>query len=790
MQWPCFETRMARVRGLMIRQTLSREAPLLLALALVGSCLGGLLIGYEPVGGDPDRLYRPLKSELARALRDGRLPYWSHRLGLGIPLVAESHVAAFYPPNVVLYRVLDLSTAYRLSMWLHYVALVATTYFYARSLAIDRWGSAMAAVAFTLCGFQTIHSSHEPFYCVMPYLPLALAITERYAADGRFFWLTILALVLGAQWTLGHFQIQAWTGGLVILTGLWRALFDRRPWQRAGGIFAATIWGAAVAAVQLGLSWQYAATVGQTSRSVADFLYYSFPPAHWFEPALPSLIRGLMLGPDEPYWLGRQSSGYEAALYVGTIPLLLGFIGFFGRCTSRSTALWRVLLPLSLVLATMPAWWPEGYLRLRSVPVIGYFRVPARYTLLSSFGMALLAGEGFDRSLSTLRFRFGLLAGIFFGGLALAGGYAWSTRPDVHLRFSVFGIAGGALPAGLCWIVLPGLSWLVALIIVAFWRAGGERSWAPLVAAVVELGILFYTAQWGWSIELPGQSPVLSELARRAPSLLVGGELENLPVRAGLATAFPYLGYQHSYPNKILFLSQEWLLRVESVASPDSPGEAKMKRWFRRCGMTHLVSSRRWISRLGTELARLRDPALDAIAYRLPAEPAAREWSIVELDSPFPEARVARRARVTNDPRVLFDRLSYSDELDAAWFLAADDIPPRPDARAARLVSWNGTTATVEHHGSCDLVIARCYDPGWLARIDDGSLQQVLPVDDGLQAVRLGGSGTHRVRLAYRPPRLALWATISTAALSLIVGSWAVLLVAWVRRTKGHHESV
>jgi hypothetical protein len=282
---------------------------------------------------------------------------------------------------------------------------------------------------------------------------------------------------------------------------------------------------------------------------------------------------------------------------------------------------------------------------------------------------------------------------------------------------------------------------------------------------------------------------VLSELGRRAPVGLVGGELENLPVRAGLATAFPYLGYQHSYPNKILFLSQEWLLRVESVASPDSPGEAKMKRWFRRCGMTHLVSSRRSILRLGTELARRRDPVLDEIVYRLPGEPTQREWLIVQLDEPFPEAKVARRSRVTADPRLLFDRLSYSDELDVAWFLAADDVPPRPDARAARLVSWDGAMAIVEHDGPCDLVIARCFDPGWLARIDGGPEHTVLPVDDGFQAVRIEGSGTRRVRLSYHPPRLALWTTISLAGLWLIVGGWAISLTAWVRTRRSGSSS-
>ena len=250
----------------MLPEKTRREIPLVLALLLVGTILGGLLVGYEPVGGDPDRMYRPLKSELAHALEHGRLPFWSDKFGLGLPLVAESHVAAFYPPNLVLYRVLDVPAAYRLSMWLHYLALAASTYFYARCLDILPWGAAMAAVAFTFCGFQAIHSSHEPFYCLMPYLPLALGLAERFMASGRPAWLVTLPLVLGLQWTLGHFQIQTWTGGLVVLTGLWRAIVDRRPWRRAVSLILAVGWGAALAAVQLGPSWQFAELVGQTRR--------------------------------------------------------------------------------------------------------------------------------------------------------------------------------------------------------------------------------------------------------------------------------------------------------------------------------------------------------------------------------------------------------------------------------------------------------------------------------------------------------------------------------------------
>src|SRR5579885_3530310 len=112
-------------RGLMVPEAFRREGPLFLSIFLVGAILGGLLVGYETVGGDPDRMYRPLKSELARALEHGRLPFWSDKFGVGLPLIAESHVAAFYPPNLILYRLLGVPAAYRLSMWLHYLAIAA-----------------------------------------------------------------------------------------------------------------------------------------------------------------------------------------------------------------------------------------------------------------------------------------------------------------------------------------------------------------------------------------------------------------------------------------------------------------------------------------------------------------------------------------------------------------------------------------------------------------------------------------------------------------------------------------
>jgi hypothetical protein len=739
------------------------EFPLLLALLAVGSILGGLLVGYEPVGGDPDRLYRPLKTEFARALQEGTLPFWSQRLGLGVPLVAESHVAAFYPPNLLLYRLLDVSSAYRIAMWLHYLALAGTTYFLGRTIGIAAWGSALSAVAFALCGFQTIHSSHEPFYLLMPYLPLALAVAVRFLTAGGGRWLAILAFVLGVQWTLGHFQIQMWTSGLVVILGAWHAAWDRRKWRRAFGSLIAAMLGAALAAVQLGLSWQFAMQVNQTGRSVDELSFYSFPPAHWFELALPRPVRELRLGAEDPYWIGQGTTGFEASCYIGTVPLIFAIAGYFRRPASPGATMWRVIAPLGFLMATMPRWWPEGYAHLLDLPGLGYFRVPARYTLLTSLGLSLIAGEGFDLAISAIRFRLSLVVSVLFAGAAIIFAWRWSLRPDVHLGSSIDGAA-----AGIGW---GALAWLVALAVVFAWRTQRLGSWAPLIAAAIELGILFHlgTTQWGWSIRLPEQSTVLSELTEERGLGLIGGEIANLPLWIGAGTADPYQGFTHPDINRALVLLQKRMLRADQTGPASDAERRVVARWLRRCRVTHLVAHAVAQRALGKELGRWRDPALDRIIYRRPDESVTRSWSIIELDEPFPEVYIAPRAETSPDQRTLMERLSLFDDLDRAWFLAADHIPVRPPARAARLVSWNGSSAVVEHDGPCDLIISRTFDPGWQARIDGGPEHPVVRANGGLQAIRLEGEGTKRATLRYRPPRIVLWTAISLVSAAIFV---------------------
>src|SRR5262249_34830322 len=140
--------------------------------------------------------------------------------------------------------------------------------------------------------------------------------------------------------------------------------------------------------------------------------------------------RAIPGGPEDRYWFAQMTTGFEACFYVGTVPLILAFIGAVGDGRDRALNPWRLIVPLTFALATMPSWWPSGYAAILQLPGLGWFRCPARYTALTSLGLALLAGHGLDRTIGGRRFAIGLGLAIAFGLGAFAWAIAWSLRPE------------------------------------------------------------------------------------------------------------------------------------------------------------------------------------------------------------------------------------------------------------------------------------------------------------------------------------------------------------------------
>ena len=345
-------------------------------------------------------------------------------------------------------------------------------------LGIGREGAALAAVVFSLCGFQTVHVVHEPFVHLMPYLPLCLLLADRYVKTGRLVWLAGLALAWGTQITLGHFQIQMWTAGLVLVAGGWRSLVGGGPAARRlgriAGLAIGLAWGAAIAMVQLRLTWELTGVAGFV-RPPQFLSNYLFPPAHWAQFALPEVFLGRPLGRGDSYWGKNGTTPGEACAYVGVVPLILAGVGALAVRRGGALTPWRLIAPISLALATMPGWWPDGFYMLLQLPGLGWFRAPARYTLLTCLGLALLAGRGLDHGVTSRRFWVGLALAILGGTVAWGWSIHWARGAEFQAGMGVetFPARFGA----------AGLAWGLGIAAIVGWRlnrvGAGRRSWSP-----------------------------------------------------------------------------------------------------------------------------------------------------------------------------------------------------------------------------------------------------------------------------------------------------------------------
>ncbi len=261
---------------------------------------------------------------------------------------------------------------------------------------------------------------------------------------------------------------------------------------------------------------------------------------------------------------------------------------------------------------------------------------------------------------------------------------------------------------------------------------------------------------------------MLRRLAALPDAGLVAGRLMNLPLDAGQATAYPYLGIVPPPPNYLL----------ERATIPPADNDGAEQRWQRRFGVTHGV----WGSKDpvgGTDLLdEIADPALDQIMANVTAsrQSGLGPWKLVRNRDPFPPARIAYRVNEAPVWGMLFTELSFFEARDDAWFLPEDHPPALPgkSATAASVLEWDGRLAVVEHDGSCILILRRTFYPGWTYRVDGGPAQPVLKVDGGLQGVLLAGAGTSRVTLHYRPTGLLPATVVSlaaVAAVALVIGA-------------------
>jgi len=410
-----------------------RALAVAVGVALAAGFWDPLWRGGGFVGGDVYSYYFPQKTFYADALRRGELSLWNPLAGFGYPVLGESQTGALYPPNLVLYALFDVHTAYHVGHLLHYVLAFLATAALARRFGITTTASCLAGIVYVY-GWFPARTCWEWAIVGGAWLPAALWAADRAIEKRTWRSAFLLSVVLAAQMLAGHYHIAFLTQMAVavwIVAGVWGRV-ERRDRETSAPAAAinespsrsspsrtalvarlvfAVVCGFALASVQLIPSVE----LMRLSQRAARGEHHNPQRGRVPWSALTEMIGWVRTTPDdggrEAEWsawcsplldrdaiLQRRSqpvptNQVEAHLYFGIVPLGLALIGagVAVRRRDRAMLLWLAIGLAALIYATgiLVPWMDR-------LPGFGWFHGPGRYGLLTTLAAAMLAGTGFD----------------------------------------------------------------------------------------------------------------------------------------------------------------------------------------------------------------------------------------------------------------------------------------------------------------------------------------------------------------------------------------------------------
>lgn len=472
-------------RGLL--PALKRFAPLLLAIVLTLGFFWQLALTDRILArGDTFAYFYPYWDARDSALRDGRLPLWSPDLFMGVPLLANSQLGTFYPPNWALAG-LRAPDAIRLSILLHVAWAFVGVYLLARrTTGAGRLAALAAALVYAFGGHVGAHVEQINQLQGLAWLPWALLLLDA-ALTRPWRFTPLLGAVLALQLLSGHTQT-------VFITGVGLGIYGLASgrWRFFPVLVAAALLAGLLALPQLVPTLEL---TGISNRSGGfnqnQATAFSFGPFVFGRGLLPSYDR-TMFG--------------EYVAYPGVIGLGLALLGLAARPAARRSVRGDALT-VGWLARLRPGWRPSAsviwagvalvgllmalglynplYWWLASLPGFNLFRVPARWLALFSIGVAMLAALGVQALCDAPeRKRWRVLVAVAGGVVALAALSPLATRtPDMV----------PAYPPDMVSFVGWGLALAVFVGLVAL--GGRLRRFGPLALVVALAAELFAAAR-------------------------------------------------------------------------------------------------------------------------------------------------------------------------------------------------------------------------------------------------------------------------------------------------------
>jgi hypothetical protein len=655
--------------------------------------------------GDFVDYYLPNAEYAGARLAAGELPLWNPHQSAGTPFLATLQVGALYPPNW-LHALLPAQTAFLVLAALHVALAVALAGALARALGAGGWGGAVAGLAYagSLQFVVTIWS--PPTHYALAWAPGVLLAVDRILARPTRRRIVALAVVVamsllsGWPYTFAMTALAAtlYTGVLVAVRALRTRRFPVRP---LAALAAGVVAGGMLAAPQI------LPTVELVQRSCR---------------ALGSLVeaQAIFVGPPHSpaAFLARLKQHTYNDGVPGALSLLLALLALALPGPGRGRV--AVLLGVGglALLTSFPGHTPI-YGWLRELPVLGDFRFPYKYRLLTTLALAAAAGVG-----------------------------------TAHLQRALGRWPRAAFGAGAACLLLTAATAALPVFrhVLPFARRVPERpSLDQELAAAGAPGRIGGLGRIYWADR--------TERLREWEDTYVLHDLEPLSLaRSGQMLTF----FETGHARTVLTLPPE--PRGDTVAAPFY-GRLVLPKDGDRAPILDLFSAR-------TVVTEVAYGWLDDRYRRLSPPDAA----LAVFDNPGALPRAYRAARALPEPATVQEGLRklVAPAFDPRRFVLVDRPPPEVQARPRvrpRLPSGEVEVARFEPERvvlrtdgerSAIVVLTDAYFPGWEATLD-GAPTPLLRANLDFRGVAVP-PGEHEIEMRYRPASLRAGLALALAA--------------------------
>ncbi|MFO0704592.1 MAG: YfhO family protein [Candidatus Andersenbacteria bacterium] len=702
----------------------------------------------NPLSGDAILQFEPWYQFDRRSLKEGEFPWWNPYQGNGVPHVANSQSALFYPLTWLVI-VLGYKWGLLLAMAAKLFLIGFFTYCYLREIRVRHLPALFGAAAFMFAGSNMVWL-YWPIPTVMFFLPLGLWLVERatnHPSQLRNY--VGFALALAAGFLAGHVQTFTHCALIIVAYALAILLFKTygptgglKHWRRklgvALGLLLAGLVGLALTGVQLLPFIEY---LQHSFELVARSSLAQNP--YWL------LVRyiGLNVVPDllgNQAWHGlAQVPGFVASAtnyndvtsgYVGLLVVGSALAGIVACARSKRVWFFVALLAGTLGLVYHA---PHWFTLLTRVPLLDSTN-HIRLLFAAAFALCVLAALFWSNLIERRASRTARWIGVT-GALTLLGAATVLTflvgmeqvlpsgeLTTTYLRYLHWVLPFIALDAGLLALVFALTRWR--------WVAFG-------VAALVMLAETGLHGLWYQPATTPAQhypvTPLLRYLQQQA-------RVDRFMSISSTAHVWPNLGMYYGFLDPRVY---------------DSLGVADQQRAF----STYVAS-------LGNSqgITAAQAQYLSAIGVRYIL--ARDEYELVTIMGLRPEELPSYRPVLQTPDFILYENLRVWPRAFLASDLSFFAYPERVDRTVPiTLESYKNNSLSLLLTAPADqyVVVSDTYYPGWVAYVDEVPTE-IEQADLNFRAVFVH-AGPHRIELRYEPRSIRYGKGLSVLGLILLI---------------------